>query len=264
MISSRANERVKAIRALKNRRERDLNGVFFAEGLRIIRTAIDLKAQIEQVVVAPDRLEPAEADLLQELVQFNLPLLEVTPPVYDSLSFRQEAESLGVVIRQNREELTPDVQGRRCWLALSDIQHPGNLGTIIRTCDAIGGDGVILSGQSTDPYHPIAVRGSLGAIFSQRVLQASDASLTTWLKSGLHTVIGASPQAQVDYREADYGRPVVLVMGNERAGITPAQRGLCDVIVRIPMLGQVDSLNLSVAAALMLYEVLRQQEGRTS
>jgi TrmH family RNA methyltransferase len=149
-------------------------------------------------------------------------------------------------------------------VALPDIQHPGNLGTISRTCDAIGGDGVVLSGRTTDPYHPIAVRGTLGSIFSQRIVKARPAELARWLRSGRHLVVGTSPAGDRDYREVDYAsRPVVLLMGGERVGLSKEQMALCDALVRIPMAGYVESLNLSVAAALVLYEVYRQVEGRS-
>ena len=260
IITSRANERVKAVRALKDRRERDRRGVFFAEGYRVLRAAMETGATIEQVVVAPERMDADEGRLLEDLVAARIPLLEVSESVYDSMSYREGAERLGAVVHQRWEELTEATRGRRCWVALHDIQHPGNLGTIIRTCDAIGGDGVILSGQTTDPYHPTAVRGSLGSIFSQRVLRTTPADFARWAKVAGVTVVGTSPDGDRDYREADYTGEAVLLLGSERVGISADQIALCDAVVRIPMLGYVESLNLSVAAALVLYEVLRQQE----
>jgi len=264
LISSRQNERVKAIRALKDKRERDAAGAFFVEGVQVLRAALRTGAVIEQVVLAPGRLNAEEARLAKTLAEMRLPTLEVTPEVFDSLAFREKAQSLGAVVRQRWETLASVTESRRCWLALHDIQHPGNLGTLIRTCDAIGGDGVILSGRSTDPYHPVAVRGSLGAVFTQRIVRATQAELAGWLRRSGCRVIGTSPAGEADYREADYAsRPVVIVSGNERSGISPEQIALCDEVVRIPMAGYVDSLNLSVATALVLYEVLRQREGRS-
>jgi TrmH family RNA methyltransferase len=261
-ISSRSNERVKAIRALRDRRARDSSGVFFAEGARLLRAALDHDAVIDQVVVAPERLSEAESDLLDAITNRRLPLLEVTPEVFDSLSFREEKQSLGAVVQQERETLAQAGETRRCWVALPEIQHPGNLGTVIRTCDAAGGDGVILVGRTTDAYHPIAVRGTLGAIFSQRIVKATDAEFARWARRAGCTVVGTSPAADSDYREVDYAsKPVVLIMGSERIGISEAQAALCDHLVRIPMAGYVESLNLSIAAALVLYEVLRQREG---
>jgi TrmH family RNA methyltransferase len=265
IISSRQNERVKAIRALRDKKERDATGAFFAEGERLLRAALQTGAAFELVVIAPDRLTRSEAKLIDALEELQAPLLEVTPEVFDTLAFREEAQSVGAVIAQRWETLSSVAETRRCWLALHDIQHPGNLGTLIRTCDAVGGDGVIISGRSTDPYHPVAVRGSLGAIFSQRIVKASQADLAHWLPSSGCAVYGTSPDGTTDYREVDYAsRPVVIIGGNERVGISKEQIALCDEIVRIPMAGHVESLNLSVATALVLYEVARQREATHS
>lgn len=259
LISSRANERVKQVRALANRRERDSRGVFFAEGERLVRAAVENRASIEQVVVAPERLTETERSLLDR-IDARLPVLEVTGAVFDSLSFRQESQSIGVVVEQRWEELAQVRGTGRCWVALPDIQHPGNLGTVIRTCDAVGGDGVILIGRTTDPYHPIAVRGTLGAIFSQRIVKTMAPEFARWVVSSGCTVAGTSPDGDRDYREADYAsKPVVLLMGSERTGLSDELKTLCDVLVRIPMAGYVESLNLSIAAALVMYEVYRQR-----
>ncbi|HWC31199.1 MAG TPA: RNA methyltransferase [Dehalococcoidia bacterium] len=261
VISSRQNDRVKAIRALREKKERDQTGAFFAEGERLLRAALQTGAAFELIVLAPDRLTRSEAALVDALEELQAPLLEVTPEVFDTLAFREEGQSVGAVIAQRWETLSSVSETRRCWLALHDIQHPGNLGTLIRTCDAIGGDGVILTGRSTDPYHPIAVRGSLGALFSQRIVRSTPQELARWLPHSGCSVIGTSPDGSKDYREIDYAsRPVVIMGGNERVGISTEQIAQCDELVRIPMAGYVESLNLSVATALVLYEVLRQRE----
>jgi TrmH family RNA methyltransferase len=260
VISSRHNERVKAIRALRERKERDAKGSFFAEGERLLRAALQTGAAFELVVLAPERMTNSEAALVDALAELGAPLLEVTPELFDLLAFREEAQSIGAVVRQRWEGLEYVTETRRCWLALHDVQHPGNLGTLIRTCDAVGGDGVIISGRSSDPYHPVAVRGTLGAIFSQRIVRATQAELARWLPSSGCAVYGTSPDGALDYREADYAsRPVVIMGGNERVGISKEQAALCDALVRIPMSGYVESLNLSIATALVLYEVERQR-----
>ena len=259
IITSRANERVKAVRALRNRRERDQTGSFFVEGGRVVQAALENDAAVELGVIVPGRITPAESRVVNALRAQQTPLLEVSGDVFDSLAYRDEAQSVGAVVRQRWETLSDETGGRHCWLALQDIQHPGNLGTIIRTCDAVGGDGVILSGRTTDPYHPVAVRSSLGSLFAQRIVRATPAGFARWAKSSGATVVGTSPDAAVDYQEVEYRAPVVLIMGNERIGLSDEQAGLCDVVVRIPMQGYVESLNLSVATALVLYEVLRQQ-----
>ena len=259
-ISSRANERVKAIRALRDRKRRDETGTFFAEGWRVLKAALETGAGIELGVIVPGRITPEESRVVDAMRGGRIPLLEVTGEVFDSLSYREESQSVGAVVRQKWETLADETQGHRSWVALHDIQHPGNLGTIIRTNDAIGGDGIILSGRTTDPYHPVAVRGSLSAIFSQRIVRATPQDFARWVRQSGATVVGTSPAGTADYREVEYKPPVVLIMGNERTGISKEQIALCDHVVRIPMQGYVESLNLSIAAAVVLYEVLRQVE----
>jgi TrmH family RNA methyltransferase len=261
IISSRQNDRVKSVRALRERKEREATGAFFAEGERLLRAALQTGAAFQLVVLAPDRLTRSEAELVDSLEEMKLPLLEVTPDLFDLIALREEAQSVGAVIAQRWESLSSVNETRRCWLVLHDIQHPGNLGTLIRTCDAVGGDGVIVTGRSTDPYHPIAVRGSLGALFSQRIVRASQADVVRWLPRSGCSVVGTSPEGGKDYREVDYAsKPVVIMGGNERSGISKEQIALCDELVRVPMAGYVESLNLSVATALVLYEVLRQRQ----
>jgi TrmH family RNA methyltransferase len=144
-------------------------------------------------------------------------------------------------------------------VALDAIQYPGNLGTILRTCDATGAAGVILLGATSDPYDPESVRASVGAIFSLQLARASPAEFAAWKRERGISVAGTSPAAALDYRAAAYAPPVVLLMGCERSGLPPALQALCDVLVRIPMVGRSDSLNLAVATSLMLYEVFRQR-----
>src|SRR5690348_2194733 len=149
LISSRANERVKAIRALRDKKARDATGTFFAEGARLVDAALATGAAIELAVIAPDRLDDRDETLALRIADANVPVLEVTGEVFDSLGYREEDQALGIVVKQRWEKLGEATGAKRCWVALHDIQHPGNLGTIIRDNDAIGGDGVILSGAST-------------------------------------------------------------------------------------------------------------------
>jgi TrmH family RNA methyltransferase len=259
VITSKANAQVKAIRALRNKRERDRGGVFFAEGARIVAEAVQAEAVIETVVVVPERLRLAsERETIGAARASGASILEVGADVYDSLSFRGDPDSIGAVVRIRRDSLPPEPSGELSWVAVHEIQHPGNLGTLIRTSDAAGGAGVILSGPSTDPYHPVAVRGSLGAVFSQRLIETTPDEFAAWVKGYGALVVGTSPSGASDYREVRYRAPAVILSGNERIGLTAEQLALCDEVVRIPMAGAVDSLNLSIATALVLYEVYRQ------
>lgn len=261
-ITSKANAQVKAVRALRNRRERDRTGAFFAEGVRLVAGALNAGATIETVFVVADRLrDGSERDLLSAAHRGGAEVIEVSAEVYDSLTFREDPDSMGAVVRRRHDALPPVAKGERSWVAVHEIQHPGNLGTLIRTSAAAGGAGLILTGGSTDPYHPVAVRASLGAIFSQQVVETTAEAFAAWTREYGAGVVGTSPSAALDYREAVYRPPVVILSGSERVGLSSGQLALCNQVVRIPMAGSVDSLNLSIATALVLYEVARQNPG---
>jgi RNA methyltransferase, TrmH family len=263
IISSRGNPVVKAIRALSSRKQRDSSGRFFVDGLHLVAAAAQQQATIELCVVAPDLLTSAFGrELARALAQSSAQVVEVTADVFQSLAAKQHAQGLGIVARQRWLDLAHiRPEEGQCWVALDTVQYPGNLGTILRTCDAVGGAGVILLGNTTDPYDPAAVRASMGAIFSQRLARASFAEFAAWCRRHKVIVVGTSPAAALDYQAVAYQPPLVLLMGSEPRGLSHEQQVLCDVVVNIPMVGHSDSLNLAVATGIMLYEIFNQQRG---
>jgi TrmH family RNA methyltransferase len=144
-----------------------------------------------------------------------------------------------------------------CWVVLENVRSPGNFGSLIRTSEAIGGAGFILIGPHIDPFDPNVVRASMGAIFRQRFVRTTHGSLRNWLRRHRCVVVGASPEGPIDLHRFDFPRPTILLLGEERRGLTPFQRGLCRRLVRIPMAGAADSLNVAIAGSLLLYEVYR-------
>lgn len=261
LISSHSNQKIKDIRALRQRKERTRTGLAFIEGIRIVADAIRHPGVVETLAVAPELLTSAFArELVQEQRQAGTPCLEVTADVFRGLSSKDGPQGLGAVIRQRWESLDQvRLSDDFCWVALDAIQDPGNLGTILRTCDAVSCTGVILLGQSTDPYDPEALRASMGAIFSQRLVRASFDAFAAWKWRHNHHVIGTSGAAAAEYAEVTYQFPLVLLMGSERQGLSPEQQAICDTLVSIPMVGQSDSLNLAIATGVTLYEMFRQR-----
>jgi TrmH family RNA methyltransferase len=262
LITSRANPAIKQIRALAARKERDRSGLFFVEGIRLVTEAVQVGAEIVQGVVAPDLLKGTVGrEVAAALRAPGGPCLEVSADVFAGLSAKEGPQGLGAVVRQRWERL--DDRGRQAaglgWVALDAVQDPGNLGTILRTSDAVGAAGVILVGPTTDPYDPAAVRASMGAIFTQRLIRASWAEFAAWKQQIDITLIGASDKAAADYQALTYRPPLVLFMGSERQGLSAEQQALCDGMVRIPMVGRSDSLNLAVATGVVLYEIFNQQ-----
>jgi TrmH family RNA methyltransferase len=263
IISSRSNPAVKAIRALSSRKQRDSSGRFFVDGLHLVAAAAQQQAEIETCVVAPELLTSTFGrELARALAQSSAHVVEVTADVFQSLAAKEHAQGLGIVARQRWQDLARvRLEAGQCWVALDTVQYPGNLGAILRTCDAVGGAGVILLGSTTDPYDPAAVRASMGAIFSQRLARASFAEFAAWRRRHHVVVVGTSPAAVLDYQAVAYQPPLVLLMGSEPRGLAREQQALCNVVVNIPMVGHSDSLNLAVATGIVLYEIFNQQRG---
>lgn len=259
-ITSSSNPRIKEIRALRQRKERAQSGLAFIEGIRIVADALHHPGTVRALIVAPDLLTSTYA---QELVQqaADVESIEVSAEVFQSLSLKDGPQGIGAVIHQRWESLDAVrlTKNGFCWVALDAVQDPGNLGTILRTCDAVGCTGVMLLGHSTDPYDPTALRGSMGAVFSQRLVRASYDSFVTWKERHDYMIVGTSDAATDDYTKAPYRFPLVLLMGSERQGLAPALQDACDLTVSIPMVGQSDSLNLAVATGVMLYELFNRR-----
>jgi TrmH family RNA methyltransferase len=262
LVSSRANASVKQIRGLRARKAREETGRYFIEGIRLVAKAVELGAPVETVVLSPEGMATELGrDLLAAESRGGPPCLQVTAAVFETLILRDGARGVGAVLRQQWEPLA-DVrpEGARPWIALDEVRHPGNLGTILRTGEAVGGAGVFLLGDTTDPYDPVAVRASLGTLWAQRLVRTTLPGLAAWKATHGCRLIGTSPGAALDYRACRYEPPLLLFMGSERCGLSPEMLALCDAVVRIPMLGQCDSLNLAVSASLVLYQIFDQRE----
>jgi RNA methyltransferase, TrmH family len=261
LITSPANERIKAIRKLQERKARQESGLFYIEGLRHVAEAAEQSARFDTLIVAPELLVSEFGQkLAADLSGRGVPVLEVSPEVFQRISLKEGPQGLAAVVRQNWQALEAQrVEPGQVWVALDSVADPGNLGTILRTLDAVGGKGAILLDQSTDPYDPSAARASMGALFTNTLVRASLADFAAWKRKQAVPVIGTSDKAKTDYHAYRYPPGLVLLMGSERQGLQEAHLALCDEVVSIPMLGQSDSLNLAVATAVVLYEILNQK-----
>lgn len=260
MIASRHNPAVRQVRALTHKRARDQTGLFLVEGIRLVAQALAVGAPVQELIVAPELLTSEFArELVVRSQATGIPCLDVSPDAFMSLSVREHAQGLAAVVRQRwarLAEILPAQDAR--WVALWEPQDPGNLGTILRTSDAVGAAGVILLGASTDPHDPTAVRASMGAIFSQRLVRATFAEFMRWASEQGCAVVGAAGVGAIDYRAYRYAAPFALLMGSEQHGLTSEQQAACTAVVRIPMVGESDSLNLAVATSVILYEAFHQ------
>ena len=250
-ITSLSNPAVKAARALHLRKARDETGLFLAEGLKIITEAVELGRAPRLLLHGA---EAADHPLLGRAAALARETVEVTPAILAKISRRDNPQTVLGVFEQAYTPLSdiqPDTAG--CWIALQAVRDPGNLGTVVRTADAAGCGGVILVGDCCDPYSVEAVRASMGSIFAVPVTRVGVDAFVNWRATWPGAVVGTLLTATTDFRAAEYRAPVLILMGNEQAGLPPELGAICDTVVKIPMRGRADSLNLAVATGVMIY-----------
>jgi len=256
IITSLTNDRVKAIRALDMRKERKQTGLFVAEGASILVTAREAGFTPTSLVYqSGSAASPVSRSLVGWALGAGADVLEVSEPVLAKLASKENPQSMIGVFRQRWVELPERVASEDCWLALEEVRDPGNLGTIIRTVDAVGAKGVILIGNCCDPYSREAVRATMGSVFAVPLVRTTREAFLTWRATWPGDVVGMHLEGREDFRRASYKRPVVLVMGSEGPGLSDSLTRACSRLVKIPMAGKLDSLNLAVATALALYQI---------
>lgn len=259
-ITSLQNDTVKLIRSLDMRKARRETGLFLAEGASILLTARDNGWSPRILVTGPGASEVPSTRALSTWAATNgADRLEVSAAVLEKLAAKDNPQSVMAVFEQRWAMLpaSGEAHSDALWVALEEVRDPGNLGTILRTVEAAGATGVILVGQTCDPFSREAVRASMGSIFPVPMARADAATFTEFARNWPGDVVGTHLAGKLDYRAADYRGPVLLIMGNEGAGLSDAVSAMCNKLVRIPMAGRLDSLNLAVATALMLFEVRR-------
>lgn len=259
-ITGYSNPLVKRVRSLRDKKHRKREGLFLAEGLRIMTEA-------REAGVLPVMLFHAEttdihplAAVLMEAV--DLACGEVITTSADILSKMSGKDNAQMMLGVYADRLTPLASLNRAeadiWFVAQSLRDPGNLGTILRTGDAVGAGGLILIDDCVDPFSVESVRASMGALFTQKIVQCRWEEFIGWLRSGSGELIGTSLNTDRDYQQPDYAAPAFLLIGNEARGIPKDYEAACDTLVKIPMLGKADSLNAAVAAAVMAYEVRSQ------
>lgn len=257
MITSTANEDVKAMRALAMRKERKQTGLFLAEGLRHVIEGIENGWALTKLAYGEEWANKPEVLKAQEACLANGGLcLEVSELILEKLSNKDNPQQVIGVFKQRLVALA-DMPKKKCLVALEQVRDPGNLGTILRTVDSVGADGVILIDQCCDPFSSEATRASMGSLFAVPIAQTTKADFIAYAKAWKGSVIGTHLTAEtVDYREPKYEQPLLLVMGNEQAGLSDDLAGPLQTLVKLPMNGRADSLNLAIATGVMLYHAL--------
>lgn len=263
-ISSTANDTVKLLKALDRKKDRQESGQFLAEGMHFAAEAMD--HGWKPAVVFADASEADRPDmkaLLERMRSAGARVLTGSEKVLVALSHQGNAQSLVAAFYQR---MTPLAEmrgaGRRRYVALYEVRDPGNLGTVIRTADAAGCDGVILVGTTCDPFSVEAVRATMGSLFAMPLATATFDEFRTWRDAGKVRVIAASMRGSHAHHDARFGDRSCILMGNEQSGLPTSVEDACDELVRIPMKGRAESLNLAIAAGVMIYEAWRAQDYR--
>ena len=259
-VTSLSNPIVKDIRALAMKKFRDQQNAFMAEGLKLVIDAFDLGWTIRTLVFAKaQRGNPTVEKIAARTVAAGGLVLEASEKVLGAIT-RRDNPQMVVGVFQQRWAALKDIRpvDGDVWIALDRVRDPGNLGTVIRTADAVGAKGVILVGETTDPFSVETVRATMGSVFAVPVARAGVEAFLAWRKGVQATFVGTHLKGSVDYRTVDYAKgPIVLVMGNEQQGLPDELAASCDALIRIPQAGRADSLNLAVATGVALYEIRR-------
>jgi len=268
LITSGGNPVVKRVRLLADRKHRRREGTFVVEGTQPVWQAVEAGADIEILLVAPGLLGRSAAArritaMIADQQERGVRVARLSDEVFTRLSGREGPSGLAAIVRGRLAGLAGLAAGPDAvFVALHGIGNPGNLGTIIRTANAAGAAGMVLVGQTTDPYDPAAVRASMGALFTLPVAHAATpAEFFGWAAAAGVTVVTTSARAGQIFWDASYPRPLALLLGAEGAGLPSEVLARGDRQVQIPMSGTAESLNLAVAAGLLLYEVNRQARG---
>ncbi|NRG16183.1 RNA methyltransferase [Rhizobiales bacterium] len=259
-ITSHSNPLVKEIKGLVGmRKHRAQSGLFVAEGLKLATDALDAGWNVRYLALGPDVRENDRAQQAAARARAKGALILEMPAQILSAVTRRDNPQMVVGVYEQKLLAPQEIRPKETdvWIALDHVRDPGNLGTIIRTADAVGASGVILVGDTTDPFAVEAVRATMGSLFHVPLAKMSREEFKSLAGRWPGTVAGTHLKGDKDYREVAYKSPTLLVMGNEQAGLPDDMAETCSDLVRIPQLGQADSLNLAVATAVMLFEIQR-------
>ncbi|HEY8191741.1 MAG TPA: RNA methyltransferase [Alphaproteobacteria bacterium] len=250
LVTSAANPAVKKLRSLAVKKYREEENLFLVEGTEYVAGA--LKAGWRAEMIAFSR-EVAGSEIIRQAA--GAELLETTYDILSKIVQRDNAPTLVAAFRPQWSNLNAIAQG--LWVGLENIRDPGNLGTIIRTADAVGAAGVILVGETCDSWAPETIRASAGSFARIKIARAAEKEFLEWKKNWPGRAVGTHLRGTTDYRAAQYGLPLLLMMGGEQAGLSNNIADACDELVKIPMAGGTESLNLAVSTGIMLYEIRR-------
>lgn len=257
-ITGFSNPTVKFLRSLRDKKHRRREKRFLAEGLRLLTDAREAGKLPEMLVMATDRQpHPLLDTLIRDVAAAGGDVVEMDDEILAKVTGKDNPQAVAGVFAEFDTGLASlDRSTSPIWLVAQALRDPGNLGTMLRTGDAVGAGGLILIDDCADPFSVEAVRASMGAVFTQAIAQARWEDFIAWLRGGDGQLVAASLRDAQDYRTAPYAAPSFLMVGNESRGLPAEYEDACDLRVTIPMLGRADSLNAAVAGAVLAYEAL--------
>lgn len=261
-ITSLRNPKIKAVKALRQAKYRERRDEFLVEGIRLVKEAIDCDAPVKMLLFCPNKLRSQIGlGLVDTALEKGIECVSVSSRVFDSISEKDNPQ--GIIAVAERLNLTfnhLESNNPTLLVVAYELRDPGNLGAIIRTADSAGASGVMVTGVSVDIFDPQCVRATMGSIFSLPVIRVREiGELKDWLSQNSIKMIATSPSAKRYYFDLEYDEPVAIVLGNEAEGLDAEILEDADEVVKIPMLGRADSLNVASAAAIIIYEVVRQR-----
>ena len=257
-ISSLTNEKVKFINSLSQRKYRRETNLFVAEGVRICKEALENSWEIKYLLFDKSNKQNLIIEnLINQAMSLGSDVVGVTSDILTKISHKENPQNVLGVFNQKWNQL-PNCIDNKCIVALENVRDPGNLGTILRTMDGMGAGDCVLLNECTDPFSYEAVRASMGAIFNINVIASNLEQFLKWKSDKNISFIGTSLKKASNYTKANWKTPFVLAMGNEQNGLSDKLINNCDQLIKIPMLGKSDSLNLAVSTGIILYESIRK------
>jgi TrmH family RNA methyltransferase len=262
-VSNPRDPRFLALRSLQTPQGRSLSGLYIIEGIRHLSRALDHTVP-ESIFLDPSMLSISGQKLAWRLRKNRVPGIRLSHQLYRDLTLASDPQGIGAVLRQNWTTPNRLPVGRNTvWLAVESIESPGNLGTIIRTAEAAGATGLFVLGTDCDPYDPATIRATMGSLFSQKLIRCSPREFTDWARSNRVAIVASSPTGLMDYKTLRYRFPAVILIGSEKRGLSEQLLECADFVVRIPMQGGCDSINVAVATGVLLFEIASQRRRAT-
>lgn len=261
-INSKDNKLVKMIKSLQQKKHREIEGKYFIEGIKIIAEAVKEKIHLEDVMICPEMLKKIRGgeEFYETLRRSNLSINYVPEKIFNEICSTETPQGILAVIAKNENDFNyENLKPEGFYIVLDRIQDPGNLGTVIRTADAAGVDGIILSEGCVDVHSPKTLRSTMGSIFRVNIYENInlEKALAKMKEIGIR-VVAASLEAEKYYYDEDFGNGTALAIGSEAHGVSSIVKNSADCLVKIPMKEQIDSLNASVAAGILIYEKYRR------